>query len=109
MTKDAVAGRIRRLLALADKRAISLGSADDRGGRQPGAAAKGLSRDPGVSVSPVGRLRMRNQHIRAGPEASSDHSSRRQRIRRIGRNFFRALADCGGSAAARSRSWRSTT
>ena len=47
MTKDAVAGRIRRLLALADKRAIALGMPTTEAAVSPGAARRALSQ-PGA-------------------------------------------------------------
>ena len=47
LTKDAIAGRIRRLLAMADKRAEELGIPDTEAVADPGdARRRGLSRDP---------------------------------------------------------------
>ena len=54
LTKDAVAGRIRRLLAMADKRASDLGHPGHRGRPHPGDAA-GLTRYRPTSTRPVPR------------------------------------------------------
>ena len=50
LTKDAVAGRIRRLLATADKRAADLGNTQHRG--QPRAEMTCESRLPGGQLGP---------------------------------------------------------
>ena len=58
MTKDAVAGRIRRLLAMADKRAAELGIPDTEAGADAGHARRLTPRGPAdVRHGPAGMAR----------------------------------------------------
>ncbi len=67
LTKDAIAGRIRRLLALADRRALGAGRAQHRGDPDPGHAGALIpvisSRQPDVATGPAaGASKPRQQH-----------------------------------------------
>ena len=116
MTKDAVAGRIRRLLAMADKRAAGprasrtpspsltadmlAGAADRRVPRVLGRDRRCVGDRVAIRVVRGAAIRLhRGEHhvtVRVGINGFG----------RIGRNFFRA---CSAPAAPTSRSWRSTT
>ena len=67
MTKDAVAGRIRRLLAMADKRAERLGVPDTEASLTPGHARRLSDRSatrpaPGCATGTGSRLAIANGH-----------------------------------------------
>ena len=103
LTKDAIAGRIRRLLAMADKRAQDLGIPDTEAQPHPGDARRAERAEAGARCLPsttrVGGLRREPRargpqtHRLATPEGAR-HVTVRVGINgfgRIGRNFFRAV------------------
>ena len=95
LTKDAIAGRIRRLLAMADKRAEELGIPDTESSLTPEMLAdEALTR----AVADTGR----HERDAAGRAARTMRSHHAVTVRvgingfgRIGRNFFRAVVASG--------------
>ena len=105
MTKDAVAGRIRRLLAMADKRAAELGIPDTESAVTPDMLGALTASDAGPRDRGQ-RSRVTESATGGAPASQAVHASHRgassvtvrvgiNGFGRIGRNFFRAVAASG--------------